>query len=145
MDPEYIAQMRSFGARNMTLQELIQVRDHGVDGAYIAGMAQAQDIQVSPHCSVGPVALCAAVHFDWSTSNVTIQEDFGEYDVPWRDDLVCGWNPVRSGAFVLPEKPGLGIELNTGLFTRHPYKKNAFPSLWDKQWLEEFTRNEPAA
>ena len=111
----------------------------------IAGMAQAQDIQVSPHCSVGPVALCAAVHFDWSTSNVTIQEDFGEYDVPWRDDLVCGWNPVQSGAFVLPEKPGLGIELNTALFTRHPYKKNAFPSLWDKQWLEEFTRNEPAA
>src|SRR5205823_12903861 len=30
----------------------------------IAAMAQAQDITVAPHCSVGPVALCAAVHFD---------------------------------------------------------------------------------
>ena len=107
----------------------------------IAGMAQAQDMQVSPHCSVGPVALCAALHFDWSTSNAAIQENFAEYDAPWRNDLVCGWNPIQRGEFVLPEKPGLGIELNQTLFAKHPYRKNAFPSLWDKEWLEEFTKS----
>jgi galactonate dehydratase len=108
----------------------------------IAAMAEAQDLQVSPHCSVGPVALCAAIHFDWATPNVRIQEDFARYDVPWRDELVHGWNPVRSGEFALPEGPGLGIELNTQVFSKYPYRKNSFPSLWDKRWLEEFTKAE---
>lgn len=108
----------------------------------IAGMAQGQDLQVSPHCSVGPVAQCAALHFGWSTSNVHIQEYFGEYDVPWRDELVHGWNPVRRGEFILPDKPGLGLELNTELFAKYPYQKSSFPSLWDKKWQEEFTKAE---
>ncbi len=107
----------------------------------IAAMAEAQDIKVSPHCSIGPVALCAAIHVDWSTPNVMIQENFGDYDVPWRHDLVFGWNPVKNGEFALPEKPGLGIELNTAICAKHPYKKNSFPSLWDKRWLKDFTQN----
>ncbi|MDE0043548.1 MAG: mandelate racemase/muconate lactonizing enzyme family protein [Candidatus Poribacteria bacterium] len=107
----------------------------------IAAMAEAQDIRVAPHCSIGPVALCAALHVDWSTPNVMIQENFGDYDVPWRHDLVHGWNPVKNGEFVLPEKPGLGIELNTALCAEHPHKKNSFPSLWDKRWLKDFTQN----
>ena len=107
----------------------------------IAAMAEAQDIKVSPHCSIGPVALCAALHVDWSTPNVLIQENFGDYDVPWRHDLVFGWNPVKNGEYALPEKPGLGIELNTALCAEHPYKKNSFPSLWDKRWLKDFTQN----
>jgi len=107
----------------------------------IAAMAEAQDMLVSPHCSVGPVALCAALHVDWSTPNVRIQENFAEYDVPWRGDLVHGWNPIRHGEFALPEKPGLGIELNTDACAAHPYRKNSFPSLWDKRWLTDFTQN----
>lgn len=108
----------------------------------IAAMAQAQDMTVSPHCSVGPVALCAALHFDWSTPNVCVQENFAEFDVPWRNDLVYGWNPIANGEFALPEGPGLGIELNTDVCAEHPYKKNSFPSLWDKTWLKDFTQKD---
>ena len=42
-------------------------------GKKIAAMAEAQDLSIAPHVSIGPVALCAALHFDWSTSNVLIQ------------------------------------------------------------------------
>jgi galactonate dehydratase len=108
----------------------------------IAAMAQAQDLRLAPHCSVGPVALCAALHVGWSTPSVMVQENFAEYDVPWRNELVCGWNPIRRGSFALSEKPGLGIELDTEVCARHPYKKNAFPSLWDRQWLKDFTQNQ---
>lgn len=107
----------------------------------IAAMAEAQDLTVSPHCSVGPVALCAALHFDWSAPNVRIQENFAEYDVPWRSDFVCGWNPVRGGEFALPEGPGLGIEIDPAACVAHPYRKNSFPSLWDRQWLTDFTQD----
>jgi galactonate dehydratase len=108
----------------------------------IAALAEAQDMWVSPHCSVGPVALCAALHLDWATPNVQIQENFAEYDVPWRNDLVQGWNPIRHGEFALPEKPGLGIELEEEACAAHPYRPNAFPSLWEKEWLTDFTQND---
>ena len=111
-------------------------------GKKIAALAQAHDLSLAPHCSVGPVALCAAIHFGWSTPSVLIQENFAEYDVPWRKDLVGGWDPVRGGEFALPEGPGLGVELNVEACARHPYKKNSFPSLWDQRWLAEFTRSQ---
>lgn len=108
-------------------------------GKKIAAMAQVQDMRVAPHCSIGPVALCAALHFDWATPNVMIQENFSEYDVPWRNALVNGWNPIQQGYFSLPDKPGLGIELNTDECARHPYQRNSFPSLWDAKWIKKFT------
>jgi galactonate dehydratase len=108
----------------------------------IAAMAAAQDLQVSPHCSIGPVALCAALHFDIGIPNFMIQETFSEFDVPWRAALVRGWNPLCTGWFELGEQPGLGIEIDEHVIAAHPYVKNAFPSLWDRQWFEHFTQNE---
>ena len=64
-------------------------------GKKIAAMAQAQDIQVAPHCSIGPVALAACLHFDVSTPNFMIQEAFAEFDVPWRNDLVARLEPAQ--------------------------------------------------
>ena len=108
----------------------------------IAAMAQAQDIRVSPHVSVGPVALAAALHFDVSTPNFYVQEAFAEYDVPWRNSLVRGWNPIRKGEYVLEDAPGLGIEIDEDAIADHPYVEHAFPGLWDNTWLEDFTQNE---
>jgi galactonate dehydratase len=110
-------------------------------GKKIAAMAEAQDLSIAPHVSIGPVALCAALHFDWSTSNVLIQENFSEYDVPWRNDLVQGWNPIQKGEFLLPSGPGLGIELDTAVCGDHPYRENSFPSLWDEQWVQGFAQS----
>jgi hypothetical protein len=71
------------------------------------------------------------------------QEDFSAFDVPWRAELVSGWDPARGGEFALPEGPGLGIELNLAACAAHPYRKNSFPSLWDRHWLAEFTDGGP--
>jgi galactonate dehydratase len=106
----------------------------------IAAMAAVQDIRAAPHCSVGPVALAACLHFDSSTPNFMIQEAFGEFDVPWRDSLVGGWNPIRNGEFVLSDRPGLGLEIDEKEIQAHPYVPNAFPSLWDQTWTSQFTQ-----
>jgi len=108
----------------------------------IAAMAAAQDLQVSPHCSIGPVALCAALHFDIGAPNFMIQEAFSEFDVPWRAALVRGWNPLCGGWFEMGGEPGLGIDIDEEVIAAHPYVKNAFPSLWERKWLEHFTQNE---
>lgn len=113
-------------------------------GKKVAAMAAVHDLRVAPHCSIGPVALAACLHFDASTPNFFIQEAFAEFDVPWRDSLVRGWNPVRNGELLVPEGPGLGVELDDEAVARHPYVPNAFPSLWDEQWLTHFTQDRGA-
>jgi galactonate dehydratase len=105
----------------------------------IAAMAAAQDISISPHCSIGPVALAAALHVAWSTPNMLMLESFAEFDVDWRDDLVGGWNPLKHGELSLPDAPGLGLELDAAPIAAHPYRPLAFPSLWDTSWRDEFT------
>ncbi len=108
----------------------------------IAAIAAAQDMTISPHCSVGPVALAAALHVDWSTPNFLIQENFGDFDVPWRSDLVRGWNPAKDAEFGLPDAPGLGLELDDEAIAAHPYVQNPFPSLWDADWITDFKQDE---
>ena len=109
-------------------------------GKKIAALMQPQDLRLAPHCSIGPVALCAAIHFGWSTPHVLVQENFGDFDVPWRHDFVGGWNPCQNGEYQHPSKPGLGIEFNDAAMAAHPPQRNPFPSLWDDRWLKEFTK-----
>ena len=40
---------------------------------------------------------------------------------------------------MIPEGPGLGIEIDEAAIAAHPYKPLAFPSLWDATWRREFT------
>jgi galactonate dehydratase len=136
---EEFDRLTSTHACNVAQPDLIHSGGLGI-GKKVAALAAAAGMTTAPHCSVGPVALCAAIHFGWATPNVLIQESFAEYDVPWRNDLVCGWNPIRRGEFILPDKPGLGIELDVAECAKHPYQKNTFPSLWDRRWIEEFTK-----
>jgi len=107
----------------------------------IAALAAVQDLRIAPHCSIGPVALAAALHVDASTPNFMIQEAFGEFDVPWREQLVTGWHPLQNGEFVLSDRPGLGLELNEAEIAAHPYVQNPFPSLWDESWLTNFKQS----
>ena len=110
-------------------------------GKKAAAMAAPQDMLVAPHCSIGPVALAACLHFDVSTPNFLIQEAFAEFDVPWRNDLVGGWNPIKDGEFFLGDAPGLGLELDEQAIADHPYVQHAFPSLWDGDWQTHFTQD----
>lgn len=107
----------------------------------VAAFAAVQDLRVAPHCSIGPVALAACLHFDVSTPNFMVQEAFAEFDVPWRNSLVCGWNPIRNGEFFLSDELGLGLSLDEAAIAAHPYVKHAFPSLWDGAWITNFTQD----
>jgi galactonate dehydratase len=108
----------------------------------IAAMAAVHDVRVAPHCSIGPVALAAALHFDASTPNFMIQEAFGEFDVPWRSSLVRGHDPLEHGEFVLSDEPGLGLDLDLDAIAAHPYVPGSFPSLWDDRWITNFTQSD---
>jgi galactonate dehydratase len=133
---------RLFGLRAVDVVQMDLAHCGGLlTGKKIAALAAVHDVRVAPHCSIGPVALAAALQFDVSTPNFMIQECFAEFDVPWRASLVRGWNPVSNGELVLSDAPGLGVELDEQAIADHPYVAGAFPSLWDEQWLQRFTQS----
>ena len=102
---EEFARLTSLGASDIVQMDLAHCGGLAI-GKKIAALAEAHKLRTAPHCSIGPVALCAAVHFGWSTPNVLVQETFADYDVPWRKDFVCGWDLWRRGR--LPAADGAG-------------------------------------
>ncbi len=78
----------------------------------IACLAMSQNMPVAPHVFASGVSLAANMHFLASLGNAGILEmDRNEY--PLRDELLTEPIDVSSDGYVyLPQKPGLGIELN---------------------------------
>jgi galactonate dehydratase len=73
----------------------------------IAAMAESRNIALAPHCPLGPIALAACIQIDACTPNFLCQEQLtlgdGYIKTPFK---------VQDGYILVPESPGLGIELN---------------------------------
>src|SRR5205085_4665737 len=77
----------------------------------IASLAEAADLQVSPHGPASPVGNVAAAHVCAGMPNFLILEhSFGE--VPWRAELTDPPETLHKGHMVLTDRPGFGITLN---------------------------------
>jgi len=99
----------------------------------IAAMAEPCYMMVAPHNSSGPGCTTASVHFAACTPNFKIQETFDDYAETWLREVVRGAPEVRDGRFALPDRPGLGIELDEEAIRAHP-PRDGFFNLWDPQW-----------
>lgn len=88
----------------------------------IATMCESAGIGVAPHNPLGPIAGVAALHFGISTPNLIIQEEMSGA-VPWYDAVVQWPIDRRPGRWDLPEKPGLGIEVNEAEIAKHPFEQ----------------------
>jgi galactonate dehydratase len=95
------------------------------EGKKIAAIAEAALIGVAPHNPLGPIAGAAALHFAVATPNFVIQEEMvGQ--VPWYDAVVS--TPIRmvDGHWQVPDRPGLGIEVDEAECARHPFKPEVY-------------------
>jgi galactonate dehydratase len=88
----------------------------------IAAMAETYYVSVAPHNPLGPIATAAAIQFGFATPNFLIQEAIRS-DVPWRDEVVTTPIRVVDGHVSLPERPGLGIEVDEVAAARHPFEQ----------------------
>jgi galactonate dehydratase len=84
----------------------------------IAGAAEAAGISIAPHNPSGPVATLASVHLSASLSNFLILE-FAYGEVPWRADLSRGAERFEDGELLVPEAPGLGVQLDDQVVARY--------------------------
>ena len=83
----------------------------------IASMAEAYDVAIAPHCPLGPISLAAALQIDFNCPNALIQEtSLGiHYNVgaDLTDYLLdADGFGLREGHVPLPDKPGLGVEID---------------------------------
>lgn len=88
----------------------------------IAAVADAFRIDVLPHNPNSRVCTFASLHFCSATPNGTLLEISGSEKPVW-DDLFFG-NAVKyeDGFAQLPDRPGLGIDLDEAVAARWPYK-----------------------
>lgn len=87
----------------------------------IASMAECRHIAFCPHNPSGPVANAAGLQLAACTPNFTVLETMMS-DVPWRGDICDEQLVIKDGNMLIPEKPGLGIELNEAEMAKHPYE-----------------------
>ena len=84
-------------------------------------MAEAQHVKVIPHNPLSPISTAACVQLDACIPNFALQEYTGESEPP-KSDLLKTPLKLERGYLVVPETPGLGIELNEAALTAHPVR-----------------------
>ena len=77
----------------------------------VSAMAEAKHVKVIPHNPLSPVSTAACVQLDACIPNFALQEYTGESEPPKSDLLITPLKLV-DGYLMVPEGPGLGIELN---------------------------------
>jgi galactonate dehydratase len=88
----------------------------------IAALAEAAYVQVAPHNASGPIGTAAAVQLDAVIPNFLIQEYFVA-QASWIDEVVEGGPRAVGGEIVVPDRPGLGVELHEAAARAHPFQE----------------------
>lgn len=87
----------------------------------IAAVAEAYYIPFAPHNPSGPVANAASLQLAACCNNFSILEIMYS-DVPWRADVTNESLRYEDGFMYIPDKPGLGIEIDEEACLAHPYQ-----------------------
>jgi len=122
--------------------QIVQIEPIHVGGLLasrkIADAVDARYGVIAPHAAAGPVGTMACIHIDAATPNFYIQEFFHDFNVSWEKDIVFPELRCVDGYIEIPDKPGLGIDLNLEEMAKHPYSPTDV-SLYEKDWHKRRT------
>jgi len=93
----------------------------------VGALADAAGIRMAPHACEGPIGGIASLHVDGAMPNMLCQEicgavQSGEKDKVWADLLGFPAMRMVNGRYPLPEKTGLGFELNEAALKKYPFQ-----------------------
>jgi L-alanine-DL-glutamate epimerase-like enolase superfamily enzyme len=96
---------------------------HGgiLENKKVAWLADLHGLSIAPHFAGSPISMMANVHAAAAMPNNLIAVEFHAVGVPWWDSLVKGVSKpiIKNGYIDVPEKPGLGIELDEEEARKH--------------------------
>ena len=88
----------------------------------IAALAEAHYAQVVPHNPLSPVSTAACIQLAACIPNFALQEyPRGEHEPP-KSEIVKSALKLEKGYLIIPETPGIGVELAEDAQERHPYR-----------------------
>jgi galactonate dehydratase len=85
----------------------------------MANLAECYNVPIAPHNPNGPFSTIASAHAMATVPNFFRQE-FMLKDVPWRDECLSHPLPIVRGYFELPDRPGLGFDVDEEVLLEHP-------------------------
>jgi galactonate dehydratase len=91
----------------------------------IAAMAEAYYVLVAPHTPQGPVSTAASAHLGMAIPNFHILEFVRS--APYRDRVLREAWPVENGHLVVPDRPGLGVDLDEEALAASPVRPPGVP------------------
>ena len=113
------ARLLALGAAQIVQPDL--GRSGGIlEGKKIAAIAEVHHALVAPHCYCGPVVAAANIQLAASCPNFLILEaikDWGGFHA----ELLKTPLKLENGYTVIPETPGLGVEIDEAVARAHPY------------------------
>jgi galactonate dehydratase len=87
----------------------------------IGAMAEVYYVGLAPHNPNGPIATAASVQVDTCTPNFLIQE-YAISDEVLKREITTLYLDLADGHFVVPDRPGLGVDIDEVALARHPYQ-----------------------
>jgi gluconate/galactonate dehydratase len=117
----------ALGERLLTTQEVAFVgRNHladflqvditnfrGVTGALKGtAIADAYGMEMAFHSAFGTIQNAVTIQLDAAIQNFLIQESYYDFFPQWKRDLVNNQTPVDHGYTTVPDRPGIGVEVN---------------------------------
>ncbi len=95
----------------------------------IAAIAEANYVGVVPHNPLSAVLTAACVQLDAATHNISVQEYPHDDATGVKADLVDEPLTREGGYLLVPDRPGIGIDLNEEAFAKYPVKPYDRPAL----------------
>jgi len=91
----------------------------------VAAMAEANYVGIIPHNPLGPVSTAACLQLDACIPNFTIQEFPSFYEAGDEGKMLKEPLVVENGHIIIPDKPGIGIELVDNITELFPPKQRS--------------------
>jgi len=88
----------------------------------IAALAEAHHVLLAPHVWGGPIITAAALQLDAAIPNFLIQESIHKSGL-FFDEILVEPFVFEDGDLLLPDRPGLGVELDETALERHALRR----------------------
>lgn len=84
-----------------------------------AKIAEANGIEMAFHNAFGTIQNAVTIQVDAAIPNFLIQESYYDFFPQWKRDLVFDQSRVERGFTTVPQKPGIGVEINEKILESH--------------------------